>query len=242
MNPITGAPCNICIKKYEDLKNIQMWENQRELNVNTINAIVESQCNYYQKYKRFDFPGIIVIANLKGNYSYIIDGQHRLKAIEKLLTLYNNISIFLAIQIFWCDAKSHVDDLYSMLNTINTNNCMVSNGKISQSGATLKRIHTLLEEEYGSVIWDCKKINYPYVNLNILDEELNKSGYLLTKSDEEIISAIRKANDDYINSIEKKGKEFHKMLSCANHTRDKDKSEFLLHHKKTKAKWVSSLF
>lgn len=239
MTSIIHNSYNISIKNYEELKNTQMWENQRELNVNTINAIVESQCNYYQKYKRFDFPGIIVIANLKGNYSYIIDGQHRLKAIEKLLKLYSHVSIFLAVQIYLCDTKARVDALYSMLNTVNTNNCMVSNGKISQSGATLKKIHSLLEAEYGSAIWDCKKINYPYVNLNILDEELNKSGYLSTKSDEEILSAIISANEDYVNLIKKDDKLYEKLKS-SNHTRDK--SEFLLHHKKSKAKWVSSLF
>lgn len=230
------------LENFSEIKKIELWENQREPNQNTIDSITNIQCEYFKEYKRFDFPGAIVIANLKGNAYYLIDGQHRLKAAEKLLVLYPAVKdILLPVHTYLCDTKKHVDKLYCMLNTSNTNNCMVSNGQVSNFGISLKKIHTLLIEEYGPFIWDSKRINYPHVNLNILDSEINKSCWLDTNSEEEIISAIKRKNKKCVREI-KKDKELYEKLKLSNTTRSKDHQEFLLHHKSSKAKWIGTLF
>ena len=170
------------------------------------------------------------------NKKYLIDGQHRFEALKILYTRYkHNISV--AIQIYECDDKKQIDELYGMLNHINTNNCMIINGKIDPDGEKLKQIKVILKEKYGYVIWDDIKVTKPYVNTKLLDTELKNNPYFHIKTVHEIIASIEEQNNNYAMVLKNTNKvEYNKMMNLGG---------FVLQcrsTKDTKAKWVQPLF
>lgn len=138
-------------EKYTNLLDLKLWINQRDLNKNLVENIVNDQIKYANKYKEFTFPGALVIVFFN-NKRYLIDGQHRFNALKILYEQYK-VDISIAIQIYVCDNKTQIDELYGMLNHINTNNCMVVDGKIDPDGEKLKQIKIKLKEKYGYKIW-----------------------------------------------------------------------------------------
>jgi hypothetical protein len=219
-------------KQYSNISHIELWINQRDPNQNLIDKIVKDQIEYYKKYKEFTFPGALVVVHFN-NKEYLIDGQHRFRSLE---ILYNKhkYDIEVAVQIYVCDDKKQVDELYCMLNQVNTNNCMVVNGNIDPDGEKLKQIKMMLYEKYGNKIWVDKKTTKPYVSTISLDEELKKSLFFNLKTALEIITDIEKKNDDFISNLKNKNKaDYEKAMSFGG---------FALSYKEPSARWVRALF
>jgi hypothetical protein len=219
-------------QKYSDISHIELWQNQRDANQNLIDKIVNGQLEYYKKYGEFTFPGSLVIVRFKGE-AYLIDGQHRFKALEILYNKYN-CDIEITIQIYVCDSKKQIDELYCMLNQINTNNCMVMDGKIDPEGEKLKQIKTMLKEKYGYKIWDDVKTVKPYVNTKLLDSEFKNSKFFTSKTVNEIIASIEEQNTNYALVPKSFNKvEYNKMMELGG---------FVLQCRTPKAIWVQTLF
>lgn len=223
---------DIYYKEYSNLSDIELWINQRDLNKNLVDNIIKGQLEYYKKYKEFTFPGALVVVHFN-NKKYLIDGQHRFEALKNLNIKYKH-DITVAVQIYVCDNKKQIDELYGMLNHINTNNCMIVDGKIAPDGEKLKQIKTTLKEKYGYTIWDDIKITKPYVNTKILDTELKNSSFFHNKTADEIIAAIQEQNDNYALVLKNTNKtEYNKMMGLGG---------FVLQCRTPKAKWVQTLF
>lgn len=219
-------------EQYTNISHIELWQNQRDPNQNLIDKIVKDQIEYHKKYKEFTFPGALVVVHFN-NKEYLIDGQHRFKALEILYTKHK-YDIAVAIQIYICNDKKQIDELYGMLNQINTNNCMVIDGKIDPDGEKLKQIKTILKEKYGYVIWDDIKVTKPYVNTKLLDAELKNSKFFNNKTANEIIIAIEEQNINYAMVLKTTNKtEYNKMVTLGG---------FVLQCRTPKAKWVQTLF
>jgi len=153
--------------------------------------------------------------------------------LKILYTKYNH-DISVTIQTYVCNDKKQIDELYGMLNHINTNNCMIVNGKIDPDGEKLKQIKMMLKEKYGYIIWDDIKVTKPYVNTKLLDAELKNSKFFSNKTAEEIIIAIEEQNNNYTLVLKNTNKtEYNKMM---------DFGEFVLQCRTPKAKWVQTLF
>lgn len=223
---------NIYDANYTNLTHIELWINQRDLNKNLVDNIVKGQLEYYKKYKEFTFPGVLVVVHFN-NKEYLIDGQHRFEALKILYTKHKH-DILIAVQTYECNDKKQIDELYGMLNHINTNNCMVVNGKIDPDGEKLKQIKTILKEKYGYVIWDDIKVTKPYINTKLLDEEFRSSKFFHEKTVDEIISSIKEQNDNYALSLRDTNKvEYNKMMGLGG---------FVLQCRTPKAKWIQKLF
>lgn len=195
-------------------------------------VIVEGQLEYYRKYKEFTFPGTLVVVDFN-NSSYLIDGQHRFEALKMLYDKYN-YDITVAVQIYICNDKDRIDELYCMLNNINTNNCMVKDGKIDSDGEKLRQIKIKLKEKYGHEIWDDVKVLKPYVNTKLLDEELKNSKFFHIKTAEEFIATIEEQNTNYAMVL--------KNTNKSDYDRYTQKGGFVLQHRTPKARWVQTLF
>jgi len=226
MNP------SVYYEKYTNLTDIELWINQRDLNKNLVDNIVKGQLEYYKKYKEFTFPGSLVVIHFN-NKKYLIDGQHRFESLKILYTKYKH-DILVVIQTYECDDKKQIDELYGMLNHININNCMVTDGKIDKDGEKLKQIKTMLKEKYGYKVWDDSKTPCPYVNTKLLDTELKKAAYFNNKTVDEIITAIEEQNNDYIKVLRNENK--------ANYNKMINDGGFALQYKYPKARWVQKLF
>jgi hypothetical protein len=134
---------DIYYERYSNLTHLELWINQRDLSKNLVDNIIKGQLEYYEKYKEFTFPGALVVIRF-GNKEYLIDGQHRFEALKILYANYK-YDIMIAVQIYECDDKRRIDELYGMLNYINTNNCMIKEGKIDPDGEKLKEIKIKLK-------------------------------------------------------------------------------------------------
>ena len=218
-------------QKYSQLSYLKLWHNQRDLNKNLVAKIVENQLEYHRKYGEFTFPGSLVVVQF-GDY-YLIDGQHRLEALKILYYQYK-CDIEVTIQIFVRNDKNQIDELYGMLNNINTNNCMVVDGKIDPDGEKLKQIKNSLKERYGYIIWDDQKQLKPYINTKCLNGELKNCKFFKIKTADEIINAIEKKNKNYSVVLKNINKvEYDNMIKLGG---------FVLQCKDPKARWVRTLF
>src|SRR4029079_582682 len=214
------------------IKHIDLWKNQRDLNQNLVDTIVKDQLNYYKKYNYFTFPGVLVIVR-QHNKDYLIDGQHRFNALRLLYSKYKH-DIKVAVQLYQCEDTFHIDEIYGIINHINTNNCMVVEGRIAPEGEKLRQIKIKLKQLYGSKIWDDIKVTKPYVNTKLLDEKLRESKYLDKYTVEQIIAKIKEQNDHYAITLKDENKEeYEKMINLGC---------FTLQCKTPKAKWVLHLF
>ncbi|HSW76507.1 MAG TPA: hypothetical protein VLG50_05655 [Candidatus Saccharimonadales bacterium] len=219
-------------EKYSTIKHVVLWKNQRDLNQNLVDTIVKDQLDYGKKYGLFTFPGILVVVRWD-NKDYLIDGQHRFNALHTLYTKHK-YDIKVAIQLYQCKEEEQIDSLYSMLNHINSNNCMVKDGQIDPDGAKLREIKTLLKQSYKSKIWDDQKVTKPYVNTKLLDQELKTSLFFQTKTTIDIVNKIKEQNDHYALVLKDQNlQEYKKMMELGG---------FVLQCKEPKAKWVRCLF
>jgi len=111
------------VVNFDYLDNINISEYQRDLKESWVNEIYDKQIISYKKYKTFIFPGSFEIVNFC-NQNYIIDGQHRLKAYQKLKINYpeiKNNEIF--VKIYNCgENKNKILSIYALCNEKNNEN------------------------------------------------------------------------------------------------------------------------
>lgn len=88
LNRITQKQILIEANALDIIKSIQIWTKQRILEERHINDIVEYQSRYYKAKKTFNFIGLFYICGVKNRDYRIIDGQHRLSAINYLAKMY----------------------------------------------------------------------------------------------------------------------------------------------------------
>lgn len=88
LNKITEKQILIEANAVDVIKHIPIWTKQRILEERHINDIVEYQSRYYKVKKTFNFIGIFYICGIKNRDYRIIDGQHRLSAINILAKRY----------------------------------------------------------------------------------------------------------------------------------------------------------
>lgn len=217
---------------YTNIKHIELWKNQRDLNQNLVDNMVDYQLNFYKKYKYFTFPSVLVVVR-QYNKDYLIDGQHRFNALRILYNKYK-YNIKVAVQLYFCDDSQQIDELYAMLNHINSHNCMVEDGKITSNGKKLRQLKIELKKCYGHKIWDDTKQVKPYINTKFLDEKIKESGYLDKYSIDEIMAKIKEHNNHYSITLRDSNKlEYDKMMEWGG---------FVLQCYFPKAKWVLNLF
>jgi hypothetical protein len=81
----------LTIENYINIKDIPVWMNQRNLDDKLVDSIVDDQKLYYNQFGAFLLPSAIIIVTYNQN-NYVVDGQHRMKAMNILYNLYKLIS------------------------------------------------------------------------------------------------------------------------------------------------------
>lgn len=219
-------------QNYENIKDFPLWKNQRDCDRNRINNMVKDQIKYYEKYKCFTFPGSLVIAIVDGK-SYVIDGQHRRETAKELKLLHPTETIILTIEERYCQSEEHVNDIYIMLNNVNTNNCMIKDGQIDPQGEKLKLLHVALQEKYKK-IWSDQYKKYPYISKNIFDEKIRKIKEFDNLTVPQIMKIFRKRNNIVGDAL--------KLSHPDAYQKAKEKGGFYLHHENPNSKWLDHVF
>ena len=115
---VTLHNTEIKIYKTSDLLHLEIKkpEIQRILENNKVDDIIKYQLDHNKKYGKFNFnvSGLINIHKLDDEL-FLIDGQHRFKALEKLYDKYSHdISFF--VEIVTVKSYEELKENYSMIN------------------------------------------------------------------------------------------------------------------------------
>lgn len=93
--------------------DINIPDIQRIVDDDNVDDIVNYQINYYKKYNKFNFIGLVNIHYLNNKY-YLIDGQHRFKAIKQLFDLGHKFNV--AIEIININSINELKENYKIIN------------------------------------------------------------------------------------------------------------------------------
>ena len=140
-------------------KNLIHMQNQRSIDTNHVNKMVEYQNNYYKKYNEYFFPNPIIIGILENKY-YILDGQHRLRTIKQL-THDCKISCSLV-------KTNNQEELNEYLKLINTNKPYVQ-----VKNDSIKKIENYLLTNYKTYSKNTNEPRIPNFNSNNIVKILN---------------------------------------------------------------------
>jgi len=214
-------------RNFSELKDLLIFENQRPLRESMVNDIVEKQKEHYKKYGHYEFPGALIIAHYKKKY-YLIDGQHRYAAMQKL----DSSDIVVSIEERQCESMTHMNHLYVMINNINSHNMMISDGDIDNHAQQLKLLSEKMKVRFP-LVWKHDKSCFPYINITTFEKEIKQHGILKIKTVDEIYKMIKLKNKLYGEHI--------KTLYVDAYNKAKEFGGFYLHYKNPKSTWVNSI-
>jgi hypothetical protein len=99
------------------IESIPVWDKQRILSETQVKEILEFQLNYYKEHNTFNFLGPFYICCIDNKDHRIIDGQHRLVTIHRLITKYNFKSFNVLV---WCINVENEEQRYQIFRNINS--------------------------------------------------------------------------------------------------------------------------
>jgi hypothetical protein len=110
------------IDKTIDQINYVIPEIQRDLNMSTVETILNFQTEYYDKNNMYCFNGSISIGrDLSTNINYLLDGHHRMNAYTKLRKQYPERNMKITVDTFDCKCYKDIELTYQYINTNNPN-------------------------------------------------------------------------------------------------------------------------
>lgn len=134
----------------------------------------------------------IAIAFYKNNF-YILDGQHRIKAIKELLKKHL-FSCKIRVDLY--DTDSY-DNMIKVLKDINSTYPLQIENKIL---GNINNILTFFKRTYiyqkSNIIKDKNYIR-PFINEHLMVEKIKKSSFLISSNTNTVIKYIIKINDEY---------------------------------------------
>ena len=96
--------------------DIKLPEIQRIIDHDNVEEIVNYQINYYKDHKKFNFLGVLNIHYVIENQKYyLIDGQHRYKAIQNLYNI-GHCEIDVAIELVEVNTLEELKENYKIIN------------------------------------------------------------------------------------------------------------------------------
>lgn len=163
-NIVTSINTNSKLLSLIKIPNIQ-----REIDENHLQELITYQELHYKKYGCFSFPRPLIICYIEStNDYYIIDGQHRLYAIQYFIKKnYNNFKILIS---FIKCSKKELDEQFVI---INKNKNMIMHKNYSQQ-QFINSFRKYMQKMYSIYLKSSKKPQIPHINLDIIDEYIKE--------------------------------------------------------------------
>jgi hypothetical protein len=193
-NPyMKNSKFNSYIIDLEFIKFCKKWSLNRDLNIDHWNKIYKSYEKEINDNNNLILNNTIAIALYKNNF-YILDGQHRLKAIKELLKKYN-FSCEIRIDLYNTD---NYDNMIKILKDINSTYPLLVENKIIEN---INNILIFFKSNYlyqkSNIIKPSNCVR-PFINENLMVQKIKKSSFLLSNTNKSIIiKHITKINNDY---------------------------------------------
>jgi hypothetical protein len=149
---------------------IKQPECQRYLDNEQINKLLDYQIKHFNKYNEFFFTNPITLG-LYNEIHYIIDGQHRLNCITKLIKLkYDDFKI--PVVILYIDSISELDNKYM---AINSNKPIPLSKNINDWKFFGKHVEKHFIDNFSKYISNSNKPNPPNINIDNLIKYINQN-------------------------------------------------------------------
>ena len=135
-----------------------------------VNEIIDYQEKYYKNgHNHFNFIGIINIHCCKeDNKNYLVDGQHRFKAMEMLYKKHNYIDFDVKVEIVSVENKQELKENYNLINK----NTELPDFPDEANKNVVENVCSYFFSEYEKM-WTLKKRQIrPYLNKNNFQEAL----------------------------------------------------------------------
>ena len=146
---------------------------QRMSDDNKIKEIVDYQMEYKRRHNRYNFLGLLNLNYcIKNGKYYLVDGQHRFNAIQKLVENYEDFKV--GIEIVMIENQEDLIENYNLIN---------KNTPLPELSDTLDKFtHKLVfqhfEKKYEKIWTTSNRPKRPYMNKNHFQEAL---GYMIEK-------------------------------------------------------------
>jgi hypothetical protein len=181
-----------CIIDKEILQYCKKWSLNRKLNLLHWNKIYESYKLEVLENSELNIANIISLALYNNNF-YIMDGQHRIKALLRLDKEYE-FECILRVDLYIVNEH---DEMIKILSEINTTNPLdiesLLMGNISSILAYIKSNYA----NGSKNILTYKKSRRPFINEPKLVEKIKKSKFLISAEIKTVCNLIRKINIGY---------------------------------------------
>ena len=175
------------------IKYCKKWSLNRQLNIQHWNKIYK----VYEKELNEDSNLIInntIAIGLYENNFYIIDGQHRIKAVQELLKKYI-FSCKIRVDLYY---TNNYNDMIQVLTDINSTFPLNIENKLLSN---INNILTYMKNKFchpKSTIVRFKKSRRPFINENEMVDKLRDSKFIISCTNlNSIYKKIDKINDEY---------------------------------------------
>jgi hypothetical protein len=150
--------------------NIIIPSEQRLVDQNNVDSIVKYQLEYYNNHNEFNFIGVINIHYCKEHNSYyLVDGQHRYKAMDILSKTHTVSSYIELIKVeFW-------EDVLNNFKIINKNTPLLDleNVQFCKNKNILDECKAHFQSKYKPLFSTTDKTYRPFVNFNMFIKSIS---------------------------------------------------------------------
>jgi len=186
----------IYVKNVNDLikMDIILPEEQRIIDNQKINSIVNYQIDFYKKYNHFNFIGVINIHYCEENNNYyLVDGQHRYKSLHELWNNYgHSINIFIEII-----NVSTINELKHNFEILNLNTPLPVFTSLNEKNI-VEKVAIEYQNLYPNVWSKTSRARRPHIYFNYFQESL---GYICDKLKIDNSEILKDTIDDYNNTL-----------------------------------------
>jgi hypothetical protein len=173
--------------------NLLTPELQRTIDDEVVQDIVEYQTQRFQKYRSFLFTGVIVAAQI-GARMFLVDGQHRLRAMQRLYLSQPDYKI--AVLIVSVNEQFSMQELFVMLNKSKpVPDYIIETTTNLQQRAILDEFVLLFKRDFKAFLSKSKHPHRPNINLDLLADAIHASSLLpMMSSGQDLYNYIRFLN------------------------------------------------
>lgn len=184
------------------IRHISVWDKQRILSEMQVSEILEFQLNYYKKFNNFNFIGPFYICSVNNEDYRIIDGQHRLVTIHRLIEKYNFNSFDI---VSWVINVNNEQERYEIFKNINSSKPIsIPDLLLDKTSNIINECCLKLYHKYPKFFQNTafKKVHRPNLKLDLLKNNLydKKIVELLNiETHSELFEIIIDLNNYYLN-------------------------------------------
>jgi len=183
------------------IENIQVWDRQRIIQETHVKEIVQYQEAYYQENGDYNFVGIFYICGINDKDYRIIDGQHRLAAMNHLAKKNPDLPAF-RINVWAVSVKTELERIQLFQNINLSRPVSLSDLLQDEEGNIVNLTAEYLYKKYKTFFSDTNlaKPRRPNLKLDAFKNELIQQGVihiLGIRSHKELIRAILDTNEYY---------------------------------------------